>query len=269
MTPLPQRWAPSVAADGRSGGTSTWMPMMDGATRSMCDGSTDTRLGSGFGAPPCGATPRIAGRARRATATARTERRMVSSPGTILFFVVRAEGSRLDRLPPRFVLLVPRHGCLESGAEGVGWLPAESADLARVERVATVVARPIRHRRDETLGLAQEVQHLPSQHDVFHLVAAADIVNLAVLALAERQVDGRAVVENVEPVPHVLPVAVERQGLVFDRIGDEERDDLFRVLVRAEVVAAARDDHGQAVRRPERFREEIRRGLGGRVGIGR
>src|SRR3989442_2053640 len=155
MTPLPQRWAPSVAAEGRSGGTSTWRPMMDGATRSMWDGSTDTRFGSGLGAPPCGATPRIAGAVRSRTANRRTERRMVRSPGsTVLFFVVRAEGSRLDRLPPRFMSLVPRHRRLQGGAEGVRRLPAERADLARVQRVAPIVARPVRPRPDEGLRLA-------------------------------------------------------------------------------------------------------------------
>src|SRR5215813_5858786 len=185
MTPLPQRSTPSVTADGRSGGTSTRRPMMAGATRSMCDGKVEMRFGSGRGAPPFGAAPRMTGAARSGRANRSTERRIVTSPGRILFFVVRAEGSRLDRLPPGFVLLVPRHGRFESSAESVRGLPAEPAYLARIERVAPIVTRPVSHRRDQALGLAQEVQHLPSQHEVFHLVAAADIVDLAVLALAE------------------------------------------------------------------------------------
>ena len=48
-------------------------------------------------------------------------------------------------------------------------------------------------------------------------------------------------VRDVEPVAHLAAVAVERQPLALERVRDEERDQLLRVLVRAVGVRPARD----------------------------
>src|SRR3989449_11041696 len=109
----------------------------------------------------------------------------------------------------RSVLAIPGDGRRERVAEAVARRPAELVDLLRVERVAPVVARPILHGLDQGLGLPQEMEDLARQHDVLHLVAAADVVDLALPALPEHQVDRRAVVQHVEPVADVPAVAVE------------------------------------------------------------
>src|SRR5207247_1727739 len=130
-----------------------------------------------------------------------------ASPGSavaVLLFVIRAELAGLERAPPRLVLAIPGDGRRERVGEPMARRPAELADLLRVERIAPVVAGPILHGLDQALGLAGELEDLAREHDVLDLVAAADVVDLALAALAQHQVDGGAVVQDVEPVAHVL-----------------------------------------------------------------
>ena len=61
------------------------------------------------------------------------------------------------------------------------------------------------------------------------------------------ELDAPAVVVDVQPVADVPAVAVERHLLAVDQVGDEQRDDLLRVLVRAVVVGAAGDPDVQSV----------------------
>src|SRR5712691_3392024 len=93
------------------------------------------------------------------------------------------------------------------------------------------VAGAVLHGLDQGLRFAGELEDLPREDDVLDLVAAPDIVDLAVGPLAQHQVDAGAVVEDVEPVAYVPAVAVERERLVVEGVGHEERDDLLRILV--------------------------------------
>src|SRR5262249_45098002 len=127
----------------------------------------------------------------------------------VLTFVIRAELAGLERAPPRFVLFIPIHGRPQGVTEPVAPRPAELVHLLGVDRVAPVVARAVLHGLDQGLGLAGELKDLACEDDVLDLVAAADVVDLAVDALSEHQVDARAVVQDVEPVAHVAAVAVE------------------------------------------------------------
>ena len=71
------------------------------------------------------------------------------------------------------------------------------------------------------------------------------------------QIDGAAVIVDKDEVPHRRPVVVQRQREVVDRVGDQHRDQLFRVLVRAVVVGSAGDEQ----RQPETFRVSPRKVL--------
>src|SRR6266852_1356527 len=153
MTPLPQRWTPSVAADGRSRGTSTRMPTTAGSTRRIWEGSGDTWRGSRRRSASRGAA--AAGRIRPSRATAAQ--------------AIDGRGQRL--------------------LEARGGRPAERADLAGVEGVAAIVPGPVGHRRDEALRLAEQAQDPAGQGHVLHFRGAAVIVDLAGHALAEDEVD--------------------------------------------------------------------------------
>ena len=82
---------------------------------------------------------------------------------------------------------------------------------------------------------------------------AGDIVGRRCTAL-EDELDGRAVVVDVQPVAPLETVAIEGQRLVVDRVRHEQRDHLLRVLVRTEVVRA-----GDADRQPVSGRVRVAR----------
>ncbi len=129
-----------------------------------------------------------------------------------------------------------------------GAQPSSRAQLGGVEHVAAVVPGPVGHDRLERIGLAQggedPVGHL---HDR-GLDAAADVVRLADPAPREHGVDGRAVVEHVQPLPAVLGAGVERERLVVEGQRAEVRDQLLGELVGAVVVGAVGDGDRQPVR---------------------
>ena len=96
----------------------------------------------------------------------------------------------------------------------------------------------------ERPGFAQPVEDHLGDLDVAALAAAADVVDLAGRAALEHHVERRAMIGHVQPVTHVLTIAVERQRLVREGVGDEQRDDLLGVLARSEIVRGAADEDG-------------------------
>src|ERR1041385_1567333 len=190
-------------------------------------------------------------------------------PVSILLLVILPKRSVLDRAPPRLVLAVPSHGAAECLAEVSVALEAAALELGRVERIAAVVALAVGHAFDQRLRLAEELEDPGRDLAVLALVAAADVVRLAVLAALDEEVDGGAVVLDEQPVAHVAAVAVERQREVVDRVRDEERDQLLPGLARPEVVRRARDDERQPVRLRVRVGHAVAAGLRRRVRIAR
>ena len=55
-------------------------------------------------------------------------------------------------------------------------------------------------------------------------------------------------IPHIQPVPHVFPFAVYRDGGPAQRFQDNDGDQLFRELVRAVIVGTVGDQHGQPVR---------------------
>ena len=81
----------------------------------------------------------------------------------------------------------------------------------------------------------------------------------------ERCDDAPAVIADVNPVANLHAVAIDRQGNVGQRIGDEQRDQLLGELVRAVIIGAARDHCVHAVRVIGGTDQKIGRGLAGGV----
>src|ERR1700744_879115 len=70
------------------------------------------------------------------------------------------------------------------------------------------------------------------------LIAATDVVGLADPSSLQPRSQGRTVIADVDPVPYLLSIAVDREGLAGNRIRDHERQKLFGKLVRTVVVRA-------------------------------
>jgi hypothetical protein len=194
----------------------------------------------------------------------------IFTKGPVLGLEVGAVGARGDALDPGAVVDVPLHRRLEAGFEGVLRRPAQlGADLGRVDRVAAIVARAILHVLDQRLGLSGELEDPLHDLDVLPLGVATDVVDVAGLALLERDEQRRAVILDVEPVANVRPIAVHGQRLVVEGVVHHQRDELLGELKAAVVVRAAGDDdvHPEGVM--PRERDQVGRGLRGRVGARR
>ena len=72
--------------------------------------------------------------------------------------------------------------------------------------------------------------------DVLLLVVTAYVVLLSEAALLKHHVDSLCVIHNIQPVADVLAVTVYGKLLARQYIVDDQRDELFRELVRSVVV---------------------------------
>ena len=118
-----------------------------------------------------------------------------------------------------------------------------------------------------SLLAAQQTVYGVDEHaddvDVLPLVEAADVVGVGRLALVEDEVDGACVVLDVEPVAHVLALAVDGQRLAVADVVDEEGNQFLGELIGAVVVGAVGDDDGHAVGVVEGAYEVVARCLRG------
>ena len=162
---------------------------------------------------------------------------------------------------------VPVHGLPEPRFDRCRRAPAQSRELGGVERIATVVPRPVVDEANQALRLSESREHLARDQNVLRLVAARDVVGLSGLAGLEQEIDRGRVIFDEEPVAHVASVSVERQRLIIDRVGDEERDELLGVLVGAVVVRRARHDDRHSVGSPVGEGQAVSSGLGRRVRV--
>ena len=171
-----------------------------------------------------------------------------------------------DMPPPALVFKIPLDGLLDAVLELRLRLPAElRVDLRRVDGVATVVALAVGDVLDEVFGLAELLEDGLDHVDVGALIVAADVVDLADASLLQDEVDGTAVVLDIEPVADVLAVAVDRQLLVGQRVDDHQRDELLREVIRTVVVRAARDRRRDLVGAVIRHDQEVRTGFRSRI----
>jgi len=111
----------------------------------------------------------------------------------------------------------------------------------------------------------QQRADAPHDAQVGHLVVAADVVGFTRPARFEHAADGAAVVAHVEPVAHLLAVAVDREILAREGVDDDQRNELFGELQRAVVVAAVGGEHRQAVGVVPGAHQVVAGGLAGRI----
>ena len=146
--------------------------------------------------------------------------------------------------------------------------------LRGVDGIPQVVARTVRDVGDEavriTLRIAKDtVNGLDDdldKVDVLPFVETADVVGLGYLPLVEDQVDGPSVVLHIQPVAHVLTLAVHRKGFAVADIVDEQGYQFLRELVGAVVVRAVRNYSRHPVGVVEDPYEMVRGGLRRAVG---
>ena len=180
-----------------------------------------------------------------------------------------------DVIHPLLVVEVPADSLFDAFLELEGGFPAELVlELGGVDGVAQVVAGAVGDIGDELLAgafrVAEQTVHGLDNNlhdvDILPLIEAADVVSIARLALVENNIDGAGMVDHIEPVAHVLALAIDRQRLTVADIVDEEGDELLRELVGAVVVRAVGHQRGHAVGVVVGAHEVVAAGLGGAVG---
>ena len=139
-------------------------------------------------------------------------------------------------------------------------------DFGGVDGVTHIVALAVRDVGDEALRLAQFLADELHDVDIPHLVVAAHVIHLAHAPLTDDEVDGPAVVLHIQPIPNVQALAVHRQGLVRQGVGDHQGDQLLGEVIGPVVVGAAGDGHGQAVGPVIGQHQQVGPRLGGGVG---
>ncbi len=91
---------------------------------------------------------------------------------------------------------------------------------------------------------AKETVHGVNEHldyvYVLPLVEAADVIGLCDFAIMEDGINGSCMVNYIQPVTYILALAIDRERLTVTDIVDEQRNELFRELIRAVVVGAVR-----------------------------
>ena len=126
------------------------------------------------------------------------------------------------------------------------------ARTIRHEPYQLIVRRPARH---------ECVKHLANPLDnleVAPLVTAPNIVRLTKAPPLGNKIECSRMIFDVKPVANVLPVAVNREFPVGERIDDGEGNKLFRKVIRSIIVRAVRKQDGHSVRSVPSFSEMIR-----------
>src|SRR4030095_10966652 len=87
----------------------------------------------------------------------------------LLLVVLLVVAAGFDLAPPPLVVHVPTYGFLDGLGKGMLALPAQRADPGEIDGVAPVVPRPVLHRLDEGVGLAEQVEDGAHHVDVARL----------------------------------------------------------------------------------------------------
>ena len=177
----------------------------------------------------------------------------------------------LGRLPPGAVVRVPLDGLLQALLEvRVNRLPAElGLQLRAVDRVAAVVTGTVPDPVEVIRVPAHHGQDVTQHGDVVSFAVRADQVGLAQASLGQDGPHAGGVVVRVDPVAHVLPVAVQFRLQPIEDIRDLARDELLHMLVRAIIVAAVADRGADAERAVPGAHQQVGARLGGAVRAGR
>jgi hypothetical protein len=128
----------------------------------------------------------------------------------------------LDLPPPFLMGLVPLDGSPDPFFKGDGRPPSQfSLDLGEIHGITPIMAWTILDISNQGMGFSQLVQNGLHHQKVRFFTLAPYVVNLSCLAMVEHGIQCPTVIFDIDPIPDVHPVAVNREFFIFDRIGDQ------------------------------------------------
>ena len=173
---------------------------------------------------------------------------MYPSPIAVHFFIVVLIFAGNNVLPPLLIFQIPLNGLFDSVCKLCLRQPAQFVvDLGRVDGITHIVALTVSDIGNQTLWLAQFLADQLDNVDVLHFIVTAYIVDFADLAVVDDEVNCLAVILYIQPVTHIFALAVNRQRLVCQGIGDHQRNQLFREVIRAIVVGASGNRYRETI----------------------
>ena len=120
-------------------------------------------------------------------------------------------------------------------------------NLGRVDCIAHIMALTVTNMGNQALRLAQLFADNFHDFNVLLLVVTTDIVDFTHATLMDNQVDCLTVILHIQPVTDIQTLAINRQRLISQSIGNHQRNQLLREVVRAIVVGATGNGHRQTV----------------------
>jgi hypothetical protein len=86
-------------------------------------------------------------------------------------------------------------------------------------------------------------------HDdkVLALVVGGHVVRPSTGAPSQHEIDRHRVIFRMEPVADLPSITIDRQWQILEGVGDEKRDQLFRVLAGTDRIGASGDDDVRSV----------------------
>ena len=113
--------------------------------------------------------------------------------------------------------------------------------------------------------LLQGLQNDADDLDILLLVVSADIVGFKQSALFLHHIDCLRVILHIQPVAHILSVAVDGKLLALQCIVDDQRNQLLGELIGSVVVGAVRDIRREMIGIHVRLHQHVRACLARRI----
>ena len=173
---------------------------------------------------------------------------------------------------------IPVDGLGEAALEIMLGFPAECGlGGRRIDFVAKIMAGPVGDETDQAGPRAFRIRQAAVELgadgvddlQIAARLAGADAIGVAGLALHQHLNEGDRMVLDEEPVALVGAVAVDGKGFAFQRVEQDQRDELLGELPDAVVVGGVRDEGGKAVGVVPGADQMVGRGLGSGIGAAR
>ena len=163
---------------------------------------------------------------------------LISIPVHLLIVVLVL--TAYDSLPPLAVVEIPMNRLFYAVLKLCFREPTKlSMGFRRVDGIAHIVTFSVGDVCDEAFRLAELFTNQLHDVNIAHFVMPADVVDLSNAPVVNNQVNRLTVIFNIEPVAHVFTLAVDGQRFVVQAVGDYQRDQLLREVVRAVVIGTS------------------------------
>src|SRR5258706_4370647 len=128
------------------------------------------------------------------------------------------------------------------------------------------MAWTVRHIAKQALRFACQSKKALGHRKIFLHMRTADVVDLADSSPFESGENSSTIIFHVQPVALLFAVAIDRKGLVVERIRDHKRQEFFGELEGTVIVRGASDQSGKFVRANVGANQEVRGSLGSGIG---